>query len=319
MAMASILANSDYEYEQPVEEYVEEALFSERSSLRALAEAGYRTTGYVPSLFTYRGRSPFEVAYEDADTARSYDGRDYVDLATSLWVYSNLPKAVSVRAIPSRHFDQLEHQGFLPDDSPALALESFRTFVQRERNEPDHGRYTLVHVMVPHFPDVLTRTCRYVTDRTTTPVEQAGCAVNMMREAIEELQRLDRFTGSTIIVHGDHGRGLFGDVFNEKFNTARSRSLLLVKPAGVDASAPLRDSDQPAMVTDIMPTIFDASGLTGLSQPGRTSLLDEDFPARPVRYYHMYDKAEDWLPDGELKRYAIRAGRLTFDRNIAVP
>jgi hypothetical protein len=331
MAMASVLGRDDYDFDRPPIDYAREAV-SDRSYLRVLERAGYRTEGYVEHASMYVYTSPVQELHRHADVITGGDRReDYAGLATSLWVYSHLPGSVSSRLIPDRHYDQLSAQALLPDDTAPVSVDSFREMLRRERDLPATGRYTLVHLLLPHFPNVMSADCRYRPGERTGTLEQSSCAVALIEELVAELARLDRLDSSIVIAHGDHGaqyavrdgrlvnvqpEGLFSDAYS----TARSRALLLVKPAGPAASGRLRVSDLPAMITDIMPTVLDSVGLPHRSTTSRASLLDEDaFPDRPERAYHFYDKHPKRLVDGPIHRFVVSDGVATEDREIDVP
>jgi arylsulfatase A-like enzyme len=147
---------------------------------------------------------------------------------------------------------------------------------------------------------------------------------------LEELRGLDRFDSSIIIIHGDHGARFElneagdlerapGDFYSERWSDARSRSLLLVKPAGIGSSTEFEISDYPAELTDVVPTVFDSVGLEFKSRDGRTSLLSASPPSRGVRFYHFYDKRDDHLPDGEVVRFVISDEGIAVDRTISLP
>jgi hypothetical protein len=68
-----------------------------------------------------------------------------------------------------------------------------------------------------------------------------------------------------------------------------------------------------------MPTIFDSVGLDLPLESGRASLIGDDFPERPVRYYHFYDKDGSGLPDGAVTRFAVTDDGLEKDEAVPVP
>lgn len=73
------------------------------------------------------------------------------------------------------------------------------------------------------------------------------------------------------------------------------------------------------MTSDIMPTIFDSVGLDLPLESGRASLIGDDFPDRPVRLYHFYDKDDFGLPDGTVTRFAVTEAGLEKDEGVPVP
>lgn len=329
MSMASILGPSDYDYKTTPQDFVDASLRGTESSLERLRRAGYRTTGFthLPSL--YGSPSPFDEAILFKDFVEFDPGDDYTRLANSLWVYAYTPGSLAERLLPRDHYGQLTGENLLPSDAPPVSALSFRTFINREREFASRGRYTLVHLILPHFPYVMSADCQYNEGAESTPADQARCATSLIVDLVEELRDLDRFESSLILIHGDHGARfrvtdedlvqLPSDLFSEEWSDARSRPLLLIKPAELDSSEPLTISEYPALLTDIMPTIFDSIDIPFVAARGRVSLLSSDLPDRSTRYYHFYDKGKDGLPDGELTRYVVEAGEIRRDRAIQLP
>jgi hypothetical protein len=330
MSMASIFGPASYDYETDPRDFVDSALRGPDSSLELLRLAGYSITAYTHSESIYLSLQPFDQTLLFKDLVPYDPGSNYDQLAASFWVYSNLPGSVARRLISPEDYEQLDGQNLLPDSGPPLAAEGFRTFVNRERQLPPTGRYSLVHLLLPHFPYVLSEDCHYEAGVETTPSAQAACASHLIEVFLEELRALDRFDDSTIIIHGDHGGrfelnndGKLGNIpsnfYSERWSDARSRSLLLIKPAGIDSSKDFEISDYPAELTDIMPTVFDSVDLELELRDGRTSLLGANPPHREVRFYHFYDKRDDHLPDGEVVRFVISEGAIAVDRTISLP
>jgi hypothetical protein len=329
MSMASILGPSDYTYETTPQEFVESSLRGSRSSLQKLRQAGYRITGFSHLQSLYGSPSPFDEEILFKDYVEFDPGDDYTRLATSLWVFAYMPGGLAKRLLPSNHYAQLTGQNLLPSDAPPVSALSFKTIINRERDLTSTGRYSLVHLILPHFPYVMSPDCEYEEGIESAPADQASCATSLIRDFVEELRDLNRFESSLIVIHGDHGarfdvtgEGLVelpDDVFSEEWSDARSRPLLLIKPAGVDSSNPLAVSTYPALLTDIMPTAFDSIDVAVDANDGRVSLLAADLPARPTRFYHFYNKGDDGLPDGELTRYVMEADGIRQERSIRLP
>lgn len=329
MSMATILGQSDYDYETTPQEFVDASLRGPESSLYRLRRLGYRTTGYahLPSL--YGSPTPFDEGILFRDYVDFDQGADYVGLANSLWLYANSPDDVTQRLLPNDHYAQLAGENLLPNDAPPLSVLAFKTILDREEGLAAAGRYTLIHLILPHFPYVMSADCRYAEGVQTAPAQQAECATSLIVALVDELRELDRFDSSFIVIHGDHGARFRGDgeqldqlpedLQSVEWNDARSRVLLLIKPAGSDGAEPLAVEEFPALLTDVMPTMFDSIEAPYEAEAGRVSLLGEELPDRPTRYYHFYDKGDDGLPDGELMRYVIESGEISRDRAIEVP
>jgi hypothetical protein len=125
--------------------------------------------------------------------------------------------------------------------------------------------------------------------------------------------------GARFALHGEELVQLQDDYYSEAWSDARSRPLVLVKPAGVESHERLSVSDYPALVTDVMPTILDSLDIQYVAHDGRVSLLDDSRPSRSVRYYHFYDKGDDGLPNGELARFIMEGEEIRYDRTIELP
>ena len=329
LAVADLFSQADYDFTVAPNAFVFQALINPSSSIQVLRAAGYDTTGHIPSRSLYGKTTPFDEVVLADDAARSDPGADYADLASSIWVDATAPDVVTKAIIPARHYDQLSNQALLPDDETTVAVQAFNSFLNREEGLAPTGRYTLVHLIVPHQPYVLDENCSTTPGVDTDGKAQARCALTLMDRFIAQLKELGRFDGSTIIIHGDHGAGLTRqgdelvagnrDLYGPAWSTGRSRPLLLVKPAGTGASAPLATSDRPATTSDIMATVFDSVGLDVPLGPGRASLIGDDFPDRPVRYYHFYDKDAFGMPDGAVTRFTVTGDGLEKDRSVPVP
>ncbi len=128
---------------------------------------------------------------------------------------------------------RLEKGRLLPSSSPVTSYLGFEKIVEAERSLSPTGRYTLVHVIIPHYPLKLRSDCTYsVGSSTTEAIEQAQCALKLILEYVDLLKELGRFDDSLILIHGDHG-GPYRTERGQLVTMGRSRSLdavLLVKP-----------------------------------------------------------------------------------------
>lgn len=332
MSMAATLAHDDWDRETPAHEYVEDALFGPTSSLRALGELGYETSAYYHYSSLYYGEPhPFDNRYLAPDAEGGRPRGEHSQLARSLWLYSQVPSVLSERLMPASHFEQLQGRTLLPDDAAALSVENFQDFIDREEGLSDTGRYELVHLILPHAPYVMSPYCEFETGIETEPVEQTECAMLLMEEMIDRLESLDRFEDSVVVIHGDHGasfeltadgqlRSVGTKILSEEWSRARARPLLLVKPAGIGAEGELVESDYPALLADIMPTVFDSVGADVDPGEGRVSLLGDDLPPRDERLYHFFTPGPHGLPEGEVHRYIISGdGVVMVDETLSVP
>jgi hypothetical protein len=144
------------------------------------------------------------------------------------------------------------------------------------------GRYTLVHVLIPHPPLKLRADCTYsVGSSKTEPIEQSRCALKLIEEFVDRLKELGRFDDSLIVIHADHG-GAYRTKNDTLVTNARSVSLnvvLLVKPVGNPASEELQVVDSETSLLDIariiMNSVADARSNEPRSAPwsGRPRLV----------------------------------------------
>ena len=112
----------------------------------------------------------------------------------------------------------------------------------------------------------------------------------------------DRFKKSLIIILADHGRGyLYKDgklltaedrFYGLKWSWARSRPLVLIKPAKADRTRDLVTDQRMADLFDIFPTVFANTGKPPQAPLAGNSLLAAP-PTEREHFYHFYDKAHD--------------------------
>jgi hypothetical protein len=135
---------------------------------------------------------------------------------------------------------------------------SFLNVLEQEPHLPNSGRYTVVHVFIPHPPDVLDSECNYgQVDIQSGPLEMTQCATNLMLGLVTRLKEIGRFDSSFIVIHGDHGGfyRLEGNRLTPSESTSR-KSLLLFKPIG--RSRPFTVSESEASLMDIAPTLLES-------------------------------------------------------------
>jgi hypothetical protein len=328
LSLASMFASDDYDYRISPDEFRDRAFHGPDSTLGVLGDLGYHRVGHLHRTSYVGGDPPLEsyVLHDDLDATSGLFG--YADLLTSLWLYTNTPEALSRRILPERHYDQLTADALLPDTAPPRSVTSFRALMRRERDLPARGRYTLAHLLLPHFPHVLDEDCSWREGEATGPVRQAACTNALVVEFVSLLRDLGRFDSSVVIVQGDHGawhelvdggvRSLQGrGHFDERASRARARPLLLVHVPGAGEHA-LAVDGRPATLDDVMPTVFDALGIAHPFTGNRGSLLDEPDDDRE-RFYHFYDKGDATRTvEGPLVRYRVEDGRLVRERDIDV-
>ena len=145
--------------------------------------------------------SQFDTIYWQKRVQLERSADDQAALLTAMWFYKHFPADLASVIIGRNYFKQLKDGTLLPMDAPLRSLQSFRNFMDREAAQAGHGRYVFVHLMLPHFPEVLGADCQYQLGKLTLPREQARCAVGMIEEFIGTLKELGRFKTSLILIH----------------------------------------------------------------------------------------------------------------------
>ena len=132
----------------------------------------------------------------------------------NLWLYGNTPAPLRNAVMRTPWFAQLSDKDMdllregrlLPASAPVTSYLGFEKMMAEEERLSASGRYTVIHVLVPHAPHRLTADCDYTLGSTATgPMEQTHCALKMIREFITLIENLDRFDDSLILIQGDHG------------------------------------------------------------------------------------------------------------------
>lgn len=323
MSMASLYAARNWDGDD-ANAWMFDSFHGEDSALTQLEDAGYHTMGWIDTVLAYAAESPFDSFHVSAQLQNPVETQS-ARLAETLWLYGNLPPELSERLLEPEEFSMLEDNSLQPDSAPAAASPTMAEIVAAEEDLATTNRYTLIHLMVPHEPYVVDADCELRREEGTDIVAQSACAVQLIEQLLDELERLDRFDDATIVIHGDHGAsvdlvdGEVVKVGNDResleWNDARSRSLLLVKPSGVANTGSLAVSERPTMVTDVMPTIFDSVGLSIDGPSDRASVLGNHFPERAVRFFNFYS-SRDGSPSGPIRRYAITADEFLLDEVI---
>ena len=301
MSFGTFISGRDYFYDRTSAEFVKSAFDSKASLLYWLKSVGYQTVAFVPGGWV--GQDTFFDRYVSHDDA----ARDELlslntEALWNLWLYSNTPAALG-DAVESKHWfsglteedmNLLENRRLLPSSSPVTSSLGFQRMMETERNLPATGRYTLVHVIIPHYPLKLRADCSYsVGSATTEPIEQAQCAQKLILEFTGLLKELGRFDNSLILIHGDHG-GPYRTDDGELVVMGRNRSLdavLLVKPRGAPTDGELAVSDS-RMSLLIVPSIVMRSVADNGSNPSSTPVWDRRRAVVPWVEGELVESAE---------------------------
>ena len=332
LALAGIVSGSEYQFDVPLNDYFMRS-YSEGSISNLLRGYGYRTSGRILKDYSgYEFEKQFDDTYIQNWTTTGPMINDGSNLLASLWMKRELPDILAAGLIAPHHYGQLESDRLTSDLDPVRSVISFRDFMADEASKADRGRYEFHHLIIPHHPSVLNSQCGYEFGQRTTPIIQAGCAVLLIEEFVAMLKKLGRYEESVILIHADHGQWMYfrdGKLVPDEsgskspnWNWGRSRPLVLFKPTGASA-----DHDQMAIssrrvvLQDLLPSIFDAVGLPKPDGLTGRSILAADFPDRPARFYHMYEKVHrtQTLVPEDFKRYIIRENSFTLDTDFDLP
>jgi hypothetical protein len=246
------------------DERAREGLTGEGSLLPWLRHAGYQTVGFVPRHLYQGVPSALDSMVFHDENVREADVRAFdVAVFLRLWAIRTLPLGLSKRAARGSLFGWRPNLFEVEDTErvstfaqPVVALLSMDRLLDMEPLLPERGRYTLVHLLLPHRPYRLRRDCSYGSGSEPSDLgQQTECTLRLVLRFVELLRRLDRLDDSVVVLHGDHG---INEVLREgqfvEDESAWVRTTLLVKPA--EARGPLRLAEGPAHMEDIAPTLL---------------------------------------------------------------
>ena len=251
------------------DERVREGLVGGSSVLTDLRRAGYVTVGFVPRILYEQQPSALDVSVFHEANARGADVRAlHRSLFGRLFAYRVLPLA-AVEGLARGHalaFDadflrSAQGQRLSTYAQPIVSLQSLESLLEIEPRLPARGRYTLVHVLLPHNPYLLRSDCGHGAAAVPTDlVQQTDCTLQLLTRFLDLLGKLGRLDAATVVVNGDHGAGeTWRDGRLLPDETAWSRTLLLVKAAG--ARGALRQANEAARIVDVAPTLLAVLGL----------------------------------------------------------
>lgn len=329
MSLATIFTGRAYDFATAQIDYQQSAFNSDQSFLYWLRRAGYQVSGYLHPVYNFEQKL-FEFVTYHKDL-KELGSEQYRRVFNQLWVYSIFPLSIAKTMLDSEYIEQQENQNVLDPAAPIMSLNTFRRILEEEARLGDNGRYLFAHLILPHFPYVLKNDCSYSKDfAKTSALSQSHCATQLIIELVVKLKQLNRFSDSLIIIQSDHGArfmlkgnklaGIEGlGSYSLEWSKARSRSLLLIKPNGVDGeSTGFAVSKFPASLLDIAPTLVHTLKLeTSMTMRGVNLLdLDETAIVDRTRYYHFFDKKGKNAWTDEMTRYRIEGGVLHNEGKI---
>jgi hypothetical protein len=266
------------------DERIREGLAGESSLVKNLRDAGYRTFGLVPRFIYEKNPSALDLLAFHEESAQEPDLPGlHAAVFLRLWAYETLPRSVAEPLARGRFlglgadFFRMASVDRLSNDAqPVVALLSMESFVELEPRLPARGRYTLVHLLLPHMPYVLRSDCSREGTATTDLEQQSRCTLRLLVRFLDTLRRLDRLDGSILVVHGDHGSGEIlreGRLVSDE--PASLRTALLFKPVG--GHGPMRRAGRTARLVDIAPTLLAMLGIAR-EAPFDGTVLEEALP-----------------------------------------
>ncbi len=255
--------------EVKLEGRLREGLQGDSSLLVALRRAGYRTVGFVPRYLYAEHRAALDVSILHEDNTGEAARPVLHGLAfRRLWTSRLLPLALAswlarghALGLDAEFLRSVQGQRLSVYTQPVIAAVSLQKILAIEPRLPASGRYTLVHLLLPHSPFLLRSDCSSEPGARLTDLrQQTDCTLLLLGRYLRLLDELGRLEPSVVVVHGDHGAGLV--LRDERLvveDAAADRTLLLVKPAG--ARGALRSATEPATVLDVAPTLSALAGL----------------------------------------------------------
>jgi hypothetical protein len=321
MSLASIFSGRTYDFGSSQDEYQRAAFETDRSILYWLSQAGYETRAYLYPIYTFE-----QTLFDNRrfhNNADSYSLPAATRLFVQLWTYSALPRPLSARLLPASEMEQFDNKNVLSFKAPLNSYYAFQSYLEEEASFSPQARYTFVHLLLPHFPYVMTEDCGFSTDGArTSPMQQSQCTTSLIVKFVNRLKALGRYDDAMIIVQADHGARFAVSrnklisveghgVYSNIWSRARSRALLLIKLPGQGAESTFGSSEIPASLLDIAATVRDTLDLQG---PWPTDGHNLFSPASETfgrkRYYHFFDKKgpKEWTD--EMHRYEINGDQI---------
>ncbi len=295
ISIPSVFVGRTWDNDNPITQFTDTAMNSPSSLLYWLKKAGYTTTAYLHKRFSFEPNLFDRIFYHHNAARHRNLGRDAFN---DLWVFRFLPRFISNRVLDDETITEILHKSLSPKIYPVHSYDTFVNFMKQEKNLSATDRYTFLHLLLPHHPYVLDRDCNY--REATKPIEQFCCATRVIVSLVRLLKNMDRFQASLIIIQADHGLnftlGDNGELKTNEFvheavswNLPRSKTLLLVKPAGVDASEELIESDAETTIIDITPTIYRSIHIEPpVKLEGHPLIPPPDFSGPRRRYYQYF-------------------------------
>jgi len=305
LSVPSVFAGRTWIDDVSMKTFLTNAFTAPSSMIGRLEEAGYNTTAYLHQEFPFEPNRFGKVFYHhEFATARPWTDRAFL----WAWAYAYWPRPFVTFLLGPGVINRIEAGSLSPGGYPVVSLDAFEQFLAVEPDLPASGRYSFLHLLLPHPPYRMTSNCQ--PRESVNEMEQYRCANMVIMRLVETLKVLGRFEHSMIIIHADHGDDLDlsglgisrlkNDPESLEFLKIRARALLLYKPAGNVGHDPMIIDETPTTLLDVAPTIiqgFSSAGADGLEG----FVLGYGVPRPEERYFYVHDGRD-------LFRYAIRNG-----------
>ena len=271
------------------------ATSAEDSLLQRLRSVGYRTAGYLPGEVYPPQIAGFDaIMWHELSMPRSEAEPLHRRLFRRLWLAATLPIGIvdtpetkNVLGMGNDQDHPLRDRRISTLTQPITAVLSFAQYLEHEAALPSEGRYTLIHLLVPHGPFVLGADCGYHDIwQGTNGMEQHKCAVLVIERFLKRLDELGRLNDSVVVIQSDHGSDIRWEsgavVSTPWIPTLGDRpALFLFKPRR--SQSPLRRITGTAALIDLVPTLFQSLGLPASPSWEGHALQCGAAPASPPR------------------------------------
>jgi hypothetical protein len=312
-SIPSTFLGNPYDNQSSQAAFVRSQFDSPQSILYSLREAGYQTFGlHVEPKVKDTDEHLFDhsVRHGEHVVIRASSN---VQIFRKLWVVSNFPRLVYPLFVSAQEARDLLHQKVIPRDQQLKSYRAFVNYLEVEEELPASGRYTFLHLMIPHPPFTLDANCAPQEEGVSAEeryLAHIRCGDKIIRDFVDRLKKLGRYHDSLVLIHGDHGfyAKLEGETLldlgaNQEVDPdrveghtddharLRSRALLLLKPPDAGGSGyAFTTSPAESTLLDVAPTMMDALGIDADTTYSGFSLLHPDsIPQDRQRYYYFHD------------------------------
>ncbi len=289
-----------------------ESWFSDRNLLNVANDQGYSVGVYSDSV-TY-GLNALEGKTINVHTVEPFFA-DFFACAKALGgcgLYRDLP--YPLKPIFWFTTDQLNDavvptDARTPENTPYVLddAELHREFSQpviKADDTAEAGAYRIIHCQGSHWPYIMDQNGNTVqVDQSdhASLVNQARGSLSIVEEYIRQLKDLGVYDQSTIVITADHGVWPWN---HARLNKTTS-PILLVKPAGADASTPMQISEVPTGHVDLPATLewaagawsgsaTDATGSSTVMADGKPVFEVTDGDRPRLFYWNDHDGKVDW-------------------------